>query len=378
MRKIYTLSLFSLFAISLTANPWTQKTSMGGLGRHRPFGMNIGTHGYVGGGWNGTTMYYDMWDFDPATNSWTQKANTPTLMWSCAAFGIGTKGFVLDGTTTYMYRPATNSWTIVNNSSPSASSFDQLKFVINGKGYVIGGSTIWEFDPVLYTWTPRYNVPGSFYPELGFEAGGKGYIVDTWYNTLIEYNPVSNTIAYKAGLIAPFSQGISFGVNGKGYIGLGQVPPFNSDERYMYEYDPAANSWRQIDDLAGASRENATTFVIGNKGYVCCGTNGINFNDLWEFDSNNITSVDEASAHASVSVYPNPSADGKFYVKQDAQAQTKITAVRVVDMNGKWVKDHTVDHGPVDLAGFPNALYYFIFLDGDQRAVASRKVMLAK
>ena len=78
--------LFFLFLIEvlyLNANPWVQKADFGGPGRHRATGISIANKGYMGlGHVNGTGIdinYKDWWQFDPASNSWTQKANFPVL-----------------------------------------------------------------------------------------------------------------------------------------------------------------------------------------------------------------------------------------------------------------------------------------------------------
>jgi hypothetical protein len=379
MRKIYTLSLFSLLSLtSAFAGPWTQRATMGGLGRHRAFSMSIGNHGYVGGGWNGNTMYYDFWDFDPATNSWTQKANIPTYLWSDPAFGIGTKGYVMDNGYTYMYLPYNNTWTTVNTSSPSATYYDQLKFVINGKGYLSDGATIYEFNPSGYTWIPKYNFSSAFYGDLAFAVNGKGYFVDTYYNTVMEYNPVSNSIQYKSSCPGVMSQGTSWAVNGKGYCGLGQIPPNYTDEQQVYEYDPVLDNWKGVNDFEGAGRENATAFVIGTKGYVTCGTSGINMNDLWEFDNTKITSVMDVSNSSLISVFPNPSVDGKFYVEQGASVEVKIVSVKVMSLDGKLVKEEQLNSNCIDLSEFPDANYNLVFFDENKRLIAAKKVVMVK
>ena len=37
-------------------------------------GFSIGSKGYIGTGYNGS-LYKDFWEYDPATNAWTQKAD---------------------------------------------------------------------------------------------------------------------------------------------------------------------------------------------------------------------------------------------------------------------------------------------------------------
>src|SRR6187402_1954193 len=57
---------------------WVQRASFGGDARHRCTGFAIGNKGYIGGGHtnSGTLAYFkDYWEYDPATKSWTQRAD---------------------------------------------------------------------------------------------------------------------------------------------------------------------------------------------------------------------------------------------------------------------------------------------------------------
>lgn len=378
MKKILTLCIVSLFisAETFAIGPWTQKQSMEGPGRHRAFSMAIGNRGYVGGGWNGSLMYLDFWEYDPSNNSWTQKANCPTSFWSDPAFGIGIKGFVINGTTTYMFNPLNNTWSVVNTNSVGSSGYDQLKFVINGKGYAISSNAIYEFDPVLYTWTYKITLP-SFWGDMAFAIGSKGYFVDAYYSAMFSYDPASNSYAYKTPPPASLTQGASWGVNGKGYIGCGQVPPNWTDEKYCYEYDPVLDSWKGINDFDGSGRENLTAFTIGSKAYLTCGTSGINMNDIWEFDNTQITGMDVPDLSASISIFPNPSIDGNYFVKEDGSST--VSSLKVYNMAGAAVKTISI-HGDavIDMKEMPNGEYFVVLFDAANNKCGTKKIILAK
>ena len=54
-----------------------------------------------------------------------------------------------------------------------------------------------------------------------------------------------------------------------------------------YEFTPI-NSWKQLTDFPGTARASASSFVMGNKAYVCLGRSGIKtgfLKDLWEYNS---------------------------------------------------------------------------------------------
>ena len=55
---------------------WTQKANFGGGARTGAVGFSIGTKGYVGTGIDANDLLRkDFWEYDPVTNKWTRKAN---------------------------------------------------------------------------------------------------------------------------------------------------------------------------------------------------------------------------------------------------------------------------------------------------------------
>ena len=96
------LLLFLSSFSDLLAGQWVKKENLGGVARHRATGVSIGQKGYIGlGHVNGTGVNYafsDWWEFEPASNSWTQKADY--LLgegYGASAFSVGTKGYVGSG-----------------------------------------------------------------------------------------------------------------------------------------------------------------------------------------------------------------------------------------------------------------------------------------
>lgn len=74
--------------------------------------------------------------------------------------------------------------------------------------------------------------------------------------------------------VAPFtgglrSGGVSFALDDKGYYGLGK-----SGDSYLsdlWQYDPVADSWRQLSDFPSTGLDMAISFVIGDTAYVSLG-----------------------------------------------------------------------------------------------------------
>src|SRR5439155_18641436 len=125
---------------------WTQKADFGGGARYAAAGFSIGTKGYIGTGitHNGYNYYYhnDFWEWDQATNVWTQKAAfTGTQRYGATGFSIGQKGYITTG------------W------SPS-----QL-------------NDLWEYDPAVNSWTQKLNFGGAArYTAASFVVGNYAYV----------------------------------------------------------------------------------------------------------------------------------------------------------------------------------------------------------
>ena len=46
-------------------NTWTQKADFGGFPRELAVGFSIGNKGYIGTGWDGSSLKQDFWEYDP-------------------------------------------------------------------------------------------------------------------------------------------------------------------------------------------------------------------------------------------------------------------------------------------------------------------------
>jgi len=81
----------------------------------------------------------------------------------------------------------------------------------------------------------------------------------------------------------------SFVVGDKGYVCLGRSGAKVDFLKDLWEYDSKTDSWTQKADFPGAARVKAIAAVIGNKAYVGLGCvsayEGNQFNDLWEYDN---------------------------------------------------------------------------------------------
>jgi N-acetylneuraminic acid mutarotase len=195
--------------------------------------FSIGDKGYMGTGTEiGATLRYDFWEYDPAADVWTQRADFSAAARSHAVgFSIGGKGYLGTG------------W----------AGMDREDF--------------WEYDPATDTWTQKADFGGGARSgAVGFSIGGKGYVgtgVRDVFGELVslkdfwEYDPGTDTWTRKADFQGVTRSGaVGFSIGDRGFMGtgvhlsLGLPTPL----RDFWEYDPERNSWiRRADFMSGGS-----------------------------------------------------------------------------------------------------------------------------
>lgn len=179
-----------------------------------------------------------------------------------------------------------------------------VSFVIGEKGYIGTGRTnetvsrvkdMWSFNGA--TWTQIAEFPGTGRQDaIAFVVGNKAY-VGTGYdgNTLVDNGYKKDFYEYDATLntwkpIADFpmlrSNASSFVLGNKGYVGLGSI---NITTMYQdfYSYDAASNTWTEVANFTGGKRKGANAFVLGGKAYVGFGQNNSSTptKDLYAYDA---------------------------------------------------------------------------------------------
>ncbi|MDH6306907.1 N-acetylneuraminic acid mutarotase [Parabacteroides sp. PF5-5] len=97
------------------------------------------------------------------------------------------------------------------------------------------------------------------------------------------------------------SDASSFTIGNKGYLVCG----YTGSERLtdLWEYDIAQDFWTQKAAFPGTARNSAVGFSVGSKGYLGTGFDGENYlNDFWEYDpaSNNWTQKADFPASARI------------------------------------------------------------------------------
>ncbi len=256
------------------ADTWTQKADFPGGFRAGATAFTIGGKGYMGTGGNGWQYVDDFWEYDPVADTWTQKANFPGgAREEATGFSIGNKGYMGTGqlfvtgpnssfTTNfndfYEYDPATNTWTQKANF-PGANRAYAASCAIGSKGYMgFGGnntqtasfSDFYEYDPATNTWTQKssgtgYSLADASMFVLGTDAylfGGINFANFSASPACRKYNSAtdtwSNTSAFSGGIIAGAPAVTS---NGNGYTGTGYNASLNTRKDW-WQFTPPAST----------------------------------------------------------------------------------------------------------------------------------------
>jgi N-acetylneuraminic acid mutarotase len=232
-----------LWEYNADSNKWIRKADIPYAKRFTPVGFSIGSKGYVGGG-DGDV---DFWQYDPAKNTWIPKALIPgSARIYSVSFNIGNKGYTGIGSIwngggaklkdLWEYDPATDQWT-QKADFPGGKRSHAMAFVIGNKGYVCGGvdssgniyNDLWEYNPATDKWTQKQDM--GIYPRwigIGFSINGKGYVglgnlKFGPSNDLFEYDTAQNNWTQVASADGSFaiSGSTAFVINNYAYVGTG-------------------------------------------------------------------------------------------------------------------------------------------------------------
>ena len=302
------IMLVGIFCPTFTAfsqSHWQSISDLNANARFRSASFAVNGKGYVASGSiSGQPATTQVWQYDPATDSWNQMASMPKGLRKAVSFSIGSDGYVGTGETLlvnmlhtndfYKYNASTNSWS-QQADVPGAGGFSGIRtgafgFAIGSKGYLGGGAffggidgvswfkDFWEYNPSNNTWTRKADVTN---PEGGrenaatFVSNGKGYMCNGniggfFYKDIWEYNPSSNVWVRKndhPGIRRTSTTG--FSINNVGYLATGESP--NGLLSELWQYNQSTDSWTARTNFAGSSRTDAVAFVINNKAYVGTG-----------------------------------------------------------------------------------------------------------
>jgi PKD repeat protein len=203
----------------------------------------------IGGGesptnsnYNGIECYATVEEYDPATDTWTEKSPMPTARWCHSTCEVSGRIYIIGGcgsdsypswnnsiNTMEMYEPATDNWAHVSNLPRPMVNCGSA--VIDGKIYIIGGELegyaqrVDEYDPNTNTWAQKADMPSgktdagcSVLNKKIYIMGGDGGTSELGINDLLDiYDPAEDTWTEESPLITPRVGLSSCTVDGKIY-----------------------------------------------------------------------------------------------------------------------------------------------------------------
>jgi N-acetylneuraminic acid mutarotase len=365
MKLLITLVLCA-FSLGSQAQYWIQKSSFGGVGRHRAVGCATENKGYLGlGHVNGTGVdisYKDWWEYDPASDTWSQRANFPVYNHGATSFVVNDQPCVGGGSALngefFKFDPVQNTWNPIA-PCPFFNPGDTQGFSVNDKGYVFLGQQMAEYDPSSNSWSLKAQAPmvfGSW--TCSFTIEGSGYVKAG--NKLYEYKPEHNTWTQRANFPGSSTGGsYGFSIQQRGFVTCGYVGGLSTVTDQVWSFYPGTNTWQVEMAFPGAKRRFPVAFAIHNRGYFGTGTNGINLNDFWQYNPTINTSGVEELNPISLNVYPNPTSDVlHIQLNQDASANTYG---ELLDLTGKLVLRIPLNPGEneIDVQSIAPGTYVF-------------------
>jgi len=260
-----------VYAYDLSTGTWNKVGFFPGTARERAVSFSIDGMGYVGLGYNSkldTEELADFWSFNPQTKEWKKLKDFPDgPRYNAIGFGSSKKGYVgggFDGTDVkgdfYEYTPGTDTWTKIA-TNPGEKKEAGSTFMINDKVYYFGGKTssggystdFWEFNPEARTWTNKTpDDDEDYYDEftaavkrhdaVSFSRNGYGYIATgvaggSYTTSVYEYNPTNNEWVKKTAYENTARiQAVAFVLGDRPFLGTG----FNGSRRVdnMMEFKP--------------------------------------------------------------------------------------------------------------------------------------------
>lgn len=404
-----------ILPLELLSYGWVQKADFGGVARHRTTMLTIGNKIYTGlGHYNGAgvnILFDDWWEYDPATNAWTQKADyMGGICYHASGFTIGNYGYVGTGRISpggntlvkdfFRYDPVANTW-VQRTDFPGVAIRGGVAFTANGYGFIGTGQTtsgatnkFYRYNPGNDTWIQISSMPtGGRISAVAFSINNYGY-VGTGYDSGVgwstsdfyQYNPATDSWTQKADVTGgvnptpiPRMEASGFALDGKGYILTGDNISSGDNYNDMYEYDPSSNTWDSIPRFPGTSRRYLSSTVLNGLAYCGLGTNGTNFKDFWQFDRT-LALIEKNIDALSLVAYPNPAID-KIHFKIDGleNIETEKLQISVLDQYGRYICSEPIKYGEasIETISWQNGTYFYT-LKYDDLILKSDKFFILK
>jgi N-acetylneuraminic acid mutarotase len=203
---------------------WTKKAEMPIKRIHHSTSVVAGKI-YVIGGLYTIGEWNPQWEvltrvdeYDPLTDTWTRKADMPTVRAYTSTSVVNDKIYVFGDLgdkpvpIVEVYDPATDTWIEQTELPTKRRRFTTS--VVDGKIYVIGGAWTREvveaYDPATDTWTTKSPMPTPRYGLKTVVVDGKIYAIGGWYHSI--NGPIYSTVEVYDPLRDTWMEGIDIPV----------------------------------------------------------------------------------------------------------------------------------------------------------------------
>ncbi len=322
--------------------------------RHSAIGFAINGKGYVGLGFgNGNTYLSDLWEYDPANDSWTQKTSYP---------GNGNKGASV--------------------------------FVINNKAYVINGSSFngsaityynecWEYDPINNTWAARSAFPGAG-RSYTLASAAHGYAIcgggncAAYFNDYYKYDAAADqwTAINPIPTIPYRTNGLAFTHDNTVYFTGGHFPINNKTT--VWGYNINSGNWDSLSATIPTTLIDAMRFSHGDSILISSPYySGTSHNDLYylRFSPDTTTTGISSSQikEQGLMVSPNPST-GDF--KISAKSGEQLQRIEIYNLDGRRTKNILLNNENSIQVQIPESGIYLIKSQSNKRTYINRVTVI--
>ncbi|HLW46307.1 MAG TPA: kelch repeat-containing protein [bacterium] len=251
------------------ANAWTKKKPMPRALHHGAM-TAFNNRVYVFGGFvlpqsgpPGWVALNDVWEYDPAADTWRSRAPMPTARGAAGAALVNGRIYVVGGA-----GPLPNSRdTAIRPGGPQRSL-----------------AVVEEYDPVANRWRTRAPMPvarnhlavesvGAKLYAVGGRLGG-AFIIAMPGNVdlTMEYDPAADVWLTRAAMPTARSACNSAALGGRMYVAGGELQTYQylAAYRAFEAYDPAANVWYQLPPLL-IPRHEAAMAALGTRIHIVGG-----------------------------------------------------------------------------------------------------------
>ena len=394
MKLVYVFFLCMCFQVK--AQDWVQVTSLPNVFNetHHSFAFSFDDMGYIVGGNSDSGVRDDFYQYNPATDSWTELAPFPG---GARGFAIGDIwngkayfGFGNDGTSRlndlWVFDPSNMSWTELA-SCPCAERAHPAMIAHNGKVFVGLGSSSsgnmndwWEYDIALNTWSHKDDLP-SLSRHHPYQFGIDDYVYTGFghgnaiFNDWFRYDIAGETWTQVATLPAEGRvAGTQFSYNGLGYVLSGHGDNHRSmNTGEFWAYDPVTDAWDELPPHPEGSRWAPASFIIDGEVYIINGTSVSEYvTEIYKFNLNSVLSTHELT-NSTVSIYPNPAID---IINIDVPGNIKYDA-NLYDLQGRLIIS-TTNKSVIEIQSLPLGIYFIEIKDLDSGQKVIDKIIKGK